>query len=610
MSARTPLLLLALSCGTAPLAGQTIRGQVVDSAAGQPVGVGFVVLLDSAGAEVTRVLTSSQGRFLIQLAGPGRYRLRSDRIGYRQAYSSFLEVAAAETLEYELRVAQIPVRLTTIEVEAETRCRERPDEEESTALLWEEAQKALAAASWSANQRTLQHRLHQYTRDLGRRRRRVSDEQARVSAGNYRSPYRSIDPVRLSSEGYLITERDGVWYYAPDAEVLRHDSFIATHCFRARQGDDRYEGMIGLAFEPEPGRRMPDVRGVLWLDRESSELRAVEYQYTNLPNAPQDDRIGGTVEFLPLPNGAWIVHKWQIRMPRVVEYASRDGIGTGRRELTGFRDTGGQIIEMYDLDGHLLYRSPDIVTVRGTVFDSTRGRPLSNASVQIANTPYNAVTGREGQFEVTTLLDGEYDLTFAHLRADSLGYRPSGATIDVGPGDTVGVALAIPGLDAVLDRVCRRHRGDPEHARVLVGRVLGPQGRPARDAPVRASWQRISVPTDPSGQWAVRDSEQSVKTDDRGWYAVCDLPPDRGIALEATDGDENLGLARVVFETGRVLTAPDHADTPYREFYLDGPIWRQDLVLFPAECYERQATVTGVERRLVCDAQGAGPASR
>ena len=64
------------------------------------------------------------------------------------------------------------------------------------------------------------------------------------------------------------------------------------------------------------------MKGVLWLDERTSELRAVEYGYTRIPDGVDNERIGGTVEFLKLPSGAWIVHQWQIRMPRLAVSAS------------------------------------------------------------------------------------------------------------------------------------------------------------------------------------------------------------------------------------------------------------------------------------------------
>jgi hypothetical protein len=77
------VVLACLACLNAfGLAAQTIRGQVFDSISGTPLGTGFVVLLDNRGIEVGRTLSDLEGRFVIHAAAPGRYRLRSERIGY------------------------------------------------------------------------------------------------------------------------------------------------------------------------------------------------------------------------------------------------------------------------------------------------------------------------------------------------------------------------------------------------------------------------------------------------------------------------------------------------------------------------------------------------
>src|SRR5258705_7676332 len=65
-----------------PLASQVVTGAVVDSAMTTPVGEGFVVLLGEGGREVARTLTGADGRFSLRAPRPGRYRLRSERIGY------------------------------------------------------------------------------------------------------------------------------------------------------------------------------------------------------------------------------------------------------------------------------------------------------------------------------------------------------------------------------------------------------------------------------------------------------------------------------------------------------------------------------------------------
>src|SRR6266550_8610443 len=75
---------VAVATSTVPrtLAPQVVVGQVVDAASAAPVGDGFVVLLDELGKEVARTLTASDARFVLRAPRPGRYQLRSERIGY------------------------------------------------------------------------------------------------------------------------------------------------------------------------------------------------------------------------------------------------------------------------------------------------------------------------------------------------------------------------------------------------------------------------------------------------------------------------------------------------------------------------------------------------
>ena len=64
-------------------------------------------------------------------------------------------------------------------------------------------------------------------------------------------------------------------------------------------------GLLGLAFEPVRDRRIPDIRGVLWLSARSAELRFVEFDYTGM-SLPEPAANGGRVEYERLPGGAWI----------------------------------------------------------------------------------------------------------------------------------------------------------------------------------------------------------------------------------------------------------------------------------------------------------------
>jgi hypothetical protein len=61
---------------------QTIRGTVSDSATSLPLGARRVSLIDGRQAVVTRAVSDSAGRFLLQAPRPGTYTLRLERIEY------------------------------------------------------------------------------------------------------------------------------------------------------------------------------------------------------------------------------------------------------------------------------------------------------------------------------------------------------------------------------------------------------------------------------------------------------------------------------------------------------------------------------------------------
>lgn len=132
------------------------------------------------------------------------------------------------------------------------------------------------------------------------------------------SPYRSLAAGSLAQTGYVRPAPENTWEYrAPDAEVLMSDSFLDTHCFQVVPAPADEPGMVGLGLEPVPGREVPDIEGVLWLDAESGALERLDFRYVNLPfeQGRDWDQIGGRVEFERLETGLWIVRRWYIRMP-------------------------------------------------------------------------------------------------------------------------------------------------------------------------------------------------------------------------------------------------------------------------------------------------------
>ena len=139
--------------------------------------------------------------------------------------------------------------------------------------------------------------------------------------------------------------------------MLQDSTVLASHCFGLVRRSQDGTQQVGLSFEPEPRRRLPDVYGVLWLDEGSAELRALEFSYTQVPEGVSDERIGGTVEFLRLPSGAWIIRRWELRMPRLVAQTFTPPVGPTQRRVVvrGFRDGGGEVLEIRALDGRLVY---------------------------------------------------------------------------------------------------------------------------------------------------------------------------------------------------------------------------------------------------------------
>jgi hypothetical protein len=299
-----------------------VTGQVVDSTSGISVGSGFIVLLDREGMEVARALSAGDGRFTLRAPTTGRYRLRSERIGYRAQETTWLELPTDTTINVTVRIEAFPVVLAAVEVVGDERCSVHPERAAQTAVLWEEIRKALAATAWDSTQELLHYRKYSYERDLAEHRTLVTREDGRTVEGLARQPYSSLPAHVLARDGYVVPREGGLWYNLPDASVLLDDSFLNTHCFHVARDSVSKPGQVGLAFEPVLGRTVSDIRGVLWLNEETSQLRSLDVVFTNVPRGVADDRVGGNVEFMQLPSGAWIVQRWQVRTPKILREAT------------------------------------------------------------------------------------------------------------------------------------------------------------------------------------------------------------------------------------------------------------------------------------------------
>lgn len=306
-------ILAAALFAAGPTAAQSVQGRVTEPGTGQPVSGAVVLLLNEGGERVSATLTDAQGGFAVRARTPGTYSLRAERVGYATATSPALSLGAGMEVERSLVLEPRQVVLEPLLVTGTQReCIIRPQAE--AAVVWEELRKALDAASiadqagrYAFRKRTF-HRLRTLTRW------QTFDEQVWTSRKFTTEPFHATPVHRLAQHGYMEgAAGDSVVFHAPDANTLLSESFLDHHCFRLRE---RRES-VGLEFAPTADRTLPDVRGVLWMDRSTGRLRRLEYTYVNLPYENRGDALGGELVFEQLPDGAWIVRRWVVRMPRL-----------------------------------------------------------------------------------------------------------------------------------------------------------------------------------------------------------------------------------------------------------------------------------------------------
>jgi hypothetical protein len=334
-----PLLILALVF-PASAGSQRVEGTLTDREDGSFVEGALVILVDSEGQELTGRLSDERGVFRLSAPEPGLYRLRAVRIGYATLLSDPFPVVEGDTAVVHLVASKEAIPLRGIEVEGVQGCQIRPEEGLAVARVWEAVQKALTLQTWTEREGLFRFEVLLYTRDLDQRAQRTENQDLVKTELLARVPMQSLPAEILVVEGFVRElESDVYEFLAPDAQVLLSNAFLSTHCLRLTVDPDS-PSLIGLAFEPAVESDLPDVEGTLWVDRDTGQLKYLEYGYTWVPFDEGRDRAGGRLEFEVLPSGAWIVRQWRIRMPTV----QRTGSRTAR--LLGFKETGAIITKV------------------------------------------------------------------------------------------------------------------------------------------------------------------------------------------------------------------------------------------------------------------------
>ncbi len=570
-------LLLTLLIGLAPLraAAQPVVGVVVEEGTGVPVSGAMVILFDESGDQVDRMLTNAAGQFALEARTPGTHYVTVERIGYANVTTARF-TAGSDEVVLAIDAPIEPVALIGLDVEAGRRCEVRPEEGRVTARVWEEVRKALAAEAWTREASLYTYTLERFERTLDRDGRFVLTDSSAVST-DHEAAFVSAPIDKLAAEGFVQAEGDSTTiYYAPDAGALLSDAFLDTHCLSVRDGGD---GRIGLMFEPVPERWVPEIVGVLWLDAETAELDWLEFGYVNLLRTREIGEPGGEVSFARLPDGAWIVREWWIRMPRL-EVARR------RVRRTAYREEGGVTQSITDARGRTVLHSQS-ASIFGVVTDSTgTGPPGQLVQVEIVGGGLPLVPDDDGSFLFSELNPGQYALRVRRPLFYNWGLASPETAVVGELGEVSYARLRVPALADILASACGG-APRPDGTAPVLGRVLGVDGKSVGGARAEVRWPAatgyrsgpLASPPGHKGEPAYlwdsgRDGHYTTvvtTTDARGLFLLCDAPHGSrlGVAVSLPETGEPVVSrtifvptdARAVVETVKMSTLHDNMST-------------------------------------------------
>lgn len=405
-------VILALGLGFAlPIQAQVVRGTLTEAGDRVPLEGAVISLLRETGnTPVAMTLSDASGRFDIA-ATPGRWRVRAELIGYASVGSAVFELAEGKDIVLELAAPVEAISLAELDVTAaDRRCTVRPDDEGlATAVAWEQARKALESSLLGQESDRARFDAVLYERELEPGTMRVREERTEPYHAAGARPFSGASPEDLAARGFVQETDSGTYYFAPDERVLLSDVFLDGHCFRLRRAEDDPD-LLGLAFEPIQGAGQPDIEGVVWLDRETTELRSLDYRYVHLRLGVPTEQLGGGMRFERLPTGVWIPRQWWIRMP-VIQVRERRVFGRARveRVLSGILERGGEVLSI-EADGARLsfdHPGPDTPGIRPDGAPVSPQADRSSESPRLRTTATDAVAA---ELPTDTTLTGAFEL--------------------------------------------------------------------------------------------------------------------------------------------------------------------------------------------------------
>lgn len=602
-----------LASGPALARAQVVRVRLADEETRQPLAGVLVSALDAGGAMGPAVLSSGDGIATVRIPGSSPHRLLIRRIGFAPVTTEPIAVPSESSTTVEIVVPAHRITLSTVRVVGSQSCTDRSESPSAGALAaWTQVRTALEASALTRDQRLVTTAALRFQREL-RRDGTLDFADTTLRGRSGERPFFAPAPAVLERDGYFKHHDDGSEdFYAPDEAVLLSSGFTRRHCL-SDFPDVRHDSagtQIALAFIPRDRDTRPEIKGLIWIDSATSELRRIDFEYVRISLRAPADSIGGSVAFRHLTSGAWIVSAWALRMPRfrVVDIRSAYAV------LDGYVEVGGTASVVRDV----ATPGPSVPRrIVGSVYDSLAHRPLAGAHVHLADLGRDAVADSLGAFRFDSVGASVHSLWADHPRLDTLGFFSLGARIDATPQAVTDVTLAIPSFATLWHRACGGEPVPRDGDGFVFGRVVSDSSRARTSgATIEISWRGDA--TDSTSTQAA-EARRTAQPDSSGNYAVCGIPAQQFVtlSLRAEQGSTvplsfRVGAARIA---RRELTFPSKAvvttlagDTSRAALVEPADGASLSIVVHDSAGHsvrDARASLSGVAKAWRADAQGA-----
>jgi hypothetical protein len=547
---------------------QRVRGTLTDSSTREPVTGAVVTIADSTGRFLARGVAGADGRFDVPRF-PSSKQIHVVRIGYRPIDASV--PAGDEVLD--LRMRAIASQLATVTTSGRRVC--PGDDANSQALqLWEQARSGFLAAVVARDARPPNLRLRYFRVERDPMLRRVVDDTVWVKTIVGDQPFIAArSATAFATEGYMHERAGGDRdYYAPDEAVLLDEAFAASHCLRVIAADPGHVGEVGIGFEPVTPERdsLVEVRGTVWLNGKTLDLRTLDFDYTNLEHVK--DGSGGSIIFQSMPSGVPMIVRWTIHSPIIATDESEMSTGIRRSlpprperhrfRVLGYQVLGAEARQVTWPDGSSW--QPRLASVTGLIVD-LHGRVMPGARVWINGMGDTVLTDTAGVFRLPRpMIGGLFSVVAADSTLAAGGISQTAPHTILVSDDrnlardiSVDVLKMYPRADAL--RVACPDNNYVAGFGVAILRVIDTAGVPAIRAHIDLETRQAVV----VGDTLVRPVRRSSDTGYNGDFIVCGASLEQPMTFHASLRDEH-GDAAITHwtEDVMVLTIKLHSGAP------------------------------------------------